>query len=135
MIKQITEEEFKDCLNLTRLYSPLALPAGWQFQETTSGPLAGQFRYANKGLLVIFTADRLWGDNKIWLHVSMSRQNRLPSYEDMTMVKDIFIGKLRQALQIFPREDRHVNIHPFCLHLWSCIGGDGLPDFGRHGTI
>ena len=132
-MKQLSEDDYKNCIKLTNLYAPKILPPNYC---SIPGPLEGQLAFQDtSGLLVIFTADRLWGDGKTWLHVSMSRQLRLPSYQDMTTVKNIFIGKTRQALQIFAREDRHVNIHPYCLHLWCAVEGDSLPDFGKAGTI
>lgn len=33
------------------------------------------------------------------------------------------------ALQVLPPRAKHVNIHPFCLHLWCCLDGDVTPDF------
>ena len=37
---------------------------------------------------------------------------------------------------VFPERKFHVNIHPFCLHLWCCLDGDGLPEFSHGlGTI
>ena len=138
-MKRLTKDEFEECLKLTRLYAPQVLPVNWERLEMSwpvDHPLYGQIKYMSQNQLqVIFTADKLWGDGKTWMHVSMSRRFRLPSYEDMTEVKDIFIGKTRQALQIFSRADRHVNIHPYCLHLWCAVEGDGLPDFGKDGTI
>jgi len=76
-------------------------------------------------------------DGKWWLHVSVSRAKYIPSYQDLADVKRPFVTDSLQAVQIFPRRDRHVNIHPYCLHLWACLnpGGDGLPDFGSAGTI
>lgn len=132
-MREITEEEFTRCLKLTEEYCPRVIPAGWKF---TQGPFPGQKTYLRgDGLMVIFTADDMWGDGKIWIHVSMSRRSRIPTYEDMTDVKAIFIGAGRQALQIFPSADKHVNIHPNCLHLWCAVDGDGLPDFGKEGSI
>jgi hypothetical protein len=135
LMQEITEEEYLECVRLTRLYAPSVLPFGWE-KLTASGPFKGQQWYMHAtGLKVIFTADNIQGDGKTWLHVGMSRESRLPSYDDMRGVKDLFIGKLRQALQIFPRADKHVNIHPYCLHLWCAVEGDGLPDFGKGGMI
>lgn len=71
-----------------------------------------------------------------WLHVSLSRANRIPSYEDLADVKRVFVGDGVQALQIFPKRERHVNIMPYCLHLWARVDApDGLPDFGKDGSI
>lgn len=71
-------------------------------------------------------------DGKEWLHTSLSRQDRIPSYQDILMVKDQFIGTERKAIMVFPSRKEHVNMHPFCLHLYS-NEEDGLPDFRRPG--
>lgn len=70
-------------------------------------------------------------DNELWIHVSLSHRNRLPTYEEMKVVKSIFIGNEQDAIQIFPRLSNHVNIHPYCLHLWSCLNPNKFPDFTR----
>ncbi len=134
-MKEITREQFLQALVLSQDLAPKVLPPSWsQVRIEQSSPFFGQQLFLRRdGLKVIFTADRYWG--KTWLHVSMSRQKRLPSYEDMTDVKALFIGRDRQALQIFPPASKHVNIHNYCLHLWCALEGDGLPDFGQDGTI
>lgn len=72
-------------------------------------------------------------DGKTWLHVSCSRKARLPSYQDMCEVKRIFIGEEREAYQVFAPKSKHVNIMPFCLHLWCRLDGPALPDFTQGG--
>lgn len=89
---------------------------------------------ASQRLMVIVTGT-LEDDGKRWLHVSASRPARVPSYRDLCMVKSIFIGDSRKAVQVFAPASEHVNIHPYCLHLWSCLDGDGLPDFRSGGVI
>lgn len=76
-------------------------------------------------------------DGKRWLHVSVSRAKYIPSYEDLVDVKRTFVTDVVQAIQVFPTRERHINIHPYSLHLWACLdsSGDGLPDFGKEGTI
>lgn len=93
----------------------------------------GTFGQAN-GLLVIVTGC-LEADNKRWIHVSMSRRSRLPSYEDMCLVKDSFIGRDKLALQLFVPHDKHVNHAKYCLHLWHCLDGDPCPDFRHKGMV
>ena len=68
-------------------------------------------------------------DGKLWIHVSLSRRSRIPDYNDITKIKRDFIGENKKAIMIFPKKTEHVNIHPYCLHLWSCIDEDPLPDF------
>lgn len=73
-------------------------------------------------------------DDRHWLHVSVSRSTRLPSYSDMTRVKDLFIGDDAIAYSVFAPDAQHVNIHQNCLHLWAPLDGDlPLPDFTRGG--
>jgi hypothetical protein len=77
------------------------------------------------GLLVIQSWETHEGNE--WLHTSFSRKSRMPDYHDMKFVKDVFIGKDLRAVMLLPAERDHVNIHPYCLHLFT--GDDGLPDF------
>lgn len=96
------------------------------------------FRYTGAvgqaiGLLVICSGN-VEADGKRWVHVSMSRRSRLPSYEDMGLVKNSFIGRDRLALQLFVPDAQHVNYASNCLHLWHCMDGDPTPDF-RHGGM
>jgi hypothetical protein len=73
-------------------------------------------------------------DERPWLHVSVARQNRMPSYKDLAEVKELFIGPAYQTIQVFPPETNRVNLHPYALHLWTCLQDDGLPDFTRGGA-
>jgi len=137
MMLTLSQKDWLECIALSQEYAPKDLPQSWtKITLLPEDKLFGQQMYERRdGLLVIFTADRLHGDGKTWLHVSMSRKKRLPSYEDMKLVKELFIGKDRNAIQIFPPEKEHINIHEYCLHLWSAVEGDDLPQFGIEGTI
>lgn len=74
-------------------------------------------------------------DERIWLHVSVSRPDRLPSYLDLQRAKTLFVGDDRVAYSVWPRASHHVNIHERCLHLWAPLTGDDpLPDFTRGGA-
>jgi hypothetical protein len=79
--------------------------------------------------LTVLISGQVESDGKRWLHVSCARSNRLPSWEDLKLVKETFIGKDKKAIQILPSESEYVNCNPYCLHLWHCVGEDGLPDF------
>jgi len=84
--------------------------------------------------LMVLVSGRREKDGKRWVHVSMSYPNKLPGWNVVRMVKDRFIGRDKKAIQVFPADTEYVNIHPFCLHLWHCIDGDGLPDFRVEGA-
>jgi hypothetical protein len=89
---------------------------------------AKAFVHLTSGLAVIVSG-MVEGDGKRWLHVSVSRAGRLPSWEDLGTVKNEFIGKDKVAIQVFPTEDKYVNFHPHVLHLWHCVDGESIPDF------
>ena len=103
-------------------------PKGWT-KTAWDAPMQYAFRGPN-GLLVI-TSDPFTFPDEIgtWVHVSMSRVDKIPSYEDMALVKKLFIGRKWDAIQVFPRESEHVNIHPFCLHLWGRRDERSHPEF------
>ena len=53
-----------------------------------------------------------------WDHVSVSRKNRSPNQVEMDFVFRLFFGDGEMAVQYFMPRDEHVNIHPYCLHIW-----------------
>lgn len=111
-------------------FCPKVLPVDWKLGDTLPD---GQVYARRDGLLCIVSA-ALELDGRRWLHVSASRRNSLPTYKDLREIKQLFIGKDRLAIQIFPSERQHVNLHIYVLHLFCCLEGDcPLPDF-THGT-
>ncbi|HBE17065.1 MAG TPA: hypothetical protein DDW51_05500 [Cyanobacteria bacterium UBA11367] len=109
-------------------FIPRFLPPGWKkLQISNLSPVAFSGPKALKVLMSVSVEE----DNELWIHVSLSHRNRLPTYEEMKVVKSIFIGNEQDAIQIFPRLSNHVNIHPYCLHLWSCLNPNKFPDFTR----
>ena len=53
-----------------------------------------------------------------WEHVSVSRRDRTPTWEEMAQVKSLFWGEEDYVVQIHPPRSEYVNNHPYCLHLW-----------------
>lgn len=107
---------------------PKFLPAGWSPVEERMDGYCYDRPGIGGNLRVIASVNKQL-DNKDWLHVSFSRPDRLPSWDDLKEVKELFIGKDKTALQVLPPEANFVNIHPYCLHLWHCLDGDVTPDF------
>ncbi len=102
------------------------------FNIELQGKDGAKFR---KGLLTVIYSIAKELDGKLWIHLSLARPNKYPTYEEIKQVKDIFIGDVK-AIMVFPESKHHVNLHPYCFHLWHCIEGDSLPDFDRgYGTI
>jgi hypothetical protein len=74
------------------------------------------------GLKVLVSTDDTGGD-QWWFHVSISREDRYPDWDDLKFVKDIFIGRQGEAIQVLPADRDYVNVHPNCFHLWSPENG------------
>jgi hypothetical protein len=56
-----------------------------------------------------------------WEHVSVSRKDRCPTWDEMCQVKDLFWGPEDAVMQLHPKESEYVNNHPYCLHLWRPV--------------
>ena len=61
-------------------------------------------------------------DGMGWEHVSVSRQDRCPTWNEMCQVKDLFWDEDDCVVQYHPPKSDYVNLHPYCLHLWRPIG-------------
>ncbi len=108
------------------------VPTGWVLVRKTIDGAA--YRRESDGLQVI-ASHTVELDGFEWWHVSLSRKSRIPTYDDMALVKRLFLGDAAYAYQVFPPIDRHVNIHPYCLHLFAREDGfQALPDFTRGGS-
>ncbi len=53
-----------------------------------------------------------------WDHVSVSRKNRCPNWTEMEHVKRLFFADDECAMQLHVPSSQHINLHPYCLHLW-----------------
>lgn len=106
--------------------------AGWDRLTTTRGgaPWPREMRVFKhvSQMHAIKTIEVRGG--KPWIHVSISRDQRDPTYNDMAIAKHDLIGAGRKAIMVFAPQNEHVNIHKHCLHLFAALDGDdGLPDF------
>lgn len=81
-----------------------------------TGPDGGAFDVASPvdGRVMLVIASHGEG----WDHVSVSRKNRVPSWAEMEHVKRLFFADDETAVQYHVPASEHVNMHPFCLHLW-----------------
>jgi hypothetical protein len=108
---------------------PGKLPSGWELIETRDD---GGRWLNRKDLRIVIASFAIEADGRLWLHTSLSRRGRIPSYEDLVYLKRHWIGDDRKAVMVLPKRSEHVNIHPYVLHLFSCMDEDPLPDF-THG--
>ncbi len=88
-----------------------------------SGRLASTDEFGNSGAFeiplkhgqrVFVIASDLMG----WEHVSVSRRDRCPTWEEMCQIKAIFWDDTDCVVQYHPPRSEYVNNHPNCLHLW-----------------
>lgn len=103
-----------------------AIPAGWRLLEARQ-----EWRHYERILTresVILSAGK-HSDGRRWLHFSVAHPSRIPNHQELARYKGWFIGDDRKAIHVFPPRSEHVNIHPYCLHLFSCFDTDPLPDF------
>lgn len=93
------------------------------------GAEAGEYMKAwtFNGLFIIASTGE-YDDGKEWLHISVSRKSRLPTYEEITRIKRDFIGDDKKAISVLPEKKYHVNIHEYCLHLFYSAENP-LPEF------
>lgn len=57
-------------------------------------------------------------DAGLW-HISISRKDRLPSYDELKTIRYQFLPEVEYMVQVFPPKENFVNMHQFCLHLWE----------------
>ena len=57
-------------------------------------------------------------------HVSISPKHkyRLPTWDDMCALKEVFWEEEEEVYQIHPKKSEYVNLKENCLHLWKPIG-------------
>lgn len=79
---------------------------GWGDHE------GGCFGIPGTGLLVIAS------NGGGWDHVSVSKLDRCPTWEEMQLVKKLFFKDTEDVFQLHPAERNYKNFHPYCLHLW-----------------
>lgn len=108
---------------------PRVLPAGWS-QVGANDYSNSRWLESSDGMRVGFEIEFI--DADLWLHVSFSRRDRDPNYFDMTRVKETFFGADRKAVMVLPKRSEHFNFAKHCLHLYSPLDRDPLPDFRAH---
>lgn len=58
-----------------------------------------------------------------WDHVSVSRDNRCPTWAEMEQIAALCFRDGEAAMQLHVPAIDHVNLHPYCLHWWRPTNG------------
>ncbi len=67
-----------------------------------------------------------------WEHLSISvmRERRCPTWEEMDFIKDLWFDHHETVVQFHVPKSKHINDHPYVLHLWRKYDGSfDQPDF------
>jgi hypothetical protein len=113
---------------------PRVLPASWR--EIERGPDGAKYVNASASLLCILSCS-VEADGRAWLHMSCSHAKRIPTWGELRVCKEQFLGD-REAYSVMPPRARYVNLHPNVLHLFALLDEQqaALPDFtGGTGSI
>ena len=98
-----------------------------QFRIRT-GRMASDERFGNNGAFIVQLRTLkqrvlvIASDEGGWQHVSVSREDRVPTWDEMCEVKDMFFGPDVWVMQFHPAASDYVNYHKNCLHLWRPTG-------------
>ncbi len=57
-----------------------------------------------------------------WEHLSVSTPVKTPTWEQMCKMKEIFWRDDEVCMELHPKKEEYVNMHPYCLHIWKPIG-------------
>ena len=78
-------------------------------------PVPDEGGYFKLGKLRIVASWAPWSG---WDHVSVSLPDRCPTWDEMERVKRAFFHPHEAAMQLHVPVSDHVNLHPYCLHIW-----------------
>lgn len=59
------------------------------------------------------------GEEFAWEHVSVSLANRVPTWDEMCLVKDLFWRDDECVVQYHPPKSEYKNFQQYTLHLWA----------------
>lgn len=94
------------------------IPGHWRkFVSPITEGLATSWKHALTEMTVLRSLSTMKNGER-WIHVSVALPRRMPSWEDLSKIKNEFLGRDVNAIQVLASDDTHVNIHFFCLHLW-----------------
>lgn len=62
-----------------------------------------------------------------WDHVSVSKDKRIPNWQEMEQIKRLFFFDDETAMQLHVPPKDHINCHPRTLHLWRPNDGVEIP--------
>lgn len=90
------------------------------------GALASDESYGMNGFFVIPYKTKLIkvmsSDQQGWDHVSVSLEHRIPTWDEMCYIKNLFFDPDETVIQFHPAFKDYINVHPYVLHMWRKHG-------------
>lgn len=106
-------------------------PKTWFVVERNPWDGCAKYRNAARSLVAIMTC-AIQNDGRAWIHFSLSHRNRIPTWGELGVAKEEFLGD-REAYQVLPPRERYVNIDARVLNIFALLdpAASVLPDFTR----
>lgn len=84
--------------------------------------MTGIFRIRAKRFnseLYVFSSQSLGWDHLSISKIPKGRKQKLPSWEEMCYIKDLFFDYEERVIQYHPKRSEYINDNPNVLHLWK----------------
>ncbi len=100
-------------------------PPRWiEKYRVTDGEMESDASSRNNGAFRMDDLFIIVSDGDGWDHISVSRQDRIPSWEDLERVKRTFFRDDETAMQLHVPPAEHIDSCKYCLHLWRPQNSD-----------
>jgi hypothetical protein len=86
----------------------------------------GAFNIPVTGKHFFIIASDMNGWEHVSVHVQENNKRRVPRWDEMCKIKDIFWDEEDVVVQYHPRKSEYVNLYPLTLHLWKPINQEFL---------
>jgi hypothetical protein len=100
------------------------LPDFLEVKRIKVGPLKSDASSGFNGAFMFNGFTVIVSDGGGWDHVSISRRERCPTFDELNWIKGLFFDAEETVVHFFPKKSQYVNLHPYCLHLWKKQGQD-----------
>lgn len=114
-----------------KLWAAPPAPKTWMEVERNSWDGGTKYRNPARSLVAMMTC-AIQDDGRAWIHFSVSHRKRIPTWGELVVAKEEFLGDA-EAYQVLPPRARYVNIDPRVLNIFALRdpAASALPDFTR----
>ena len=102
--------------NLKQLYEELESRKDFQIIRKGFDGGMGVFTQGSLNKMTV-----IWSYGGGWEHISIDGKNRMPAWDEMCQLKEMFFTEDECCVQYHPPKSEYVNNIPYCLHIWKPI--------------